>query len=99
MKIILSSSFGIREEDLASRVESHSYKKGKSISTLIFGQHDFIEYKRKFYDSEAPKGVSNWWDLPIFKRVLPNISITKTDIKKAIERFNKPYFQKNLHAT
>jgi len=28
------------------------------------GSHAFIKYGRKFYDSEAPKGVYDWKDLP-----------------------------------
>lgn len=32
------------------------------------GSHVWIYYKGKHYDAEAPKGVTNWVDLPLFKR-------------------------------
>jgi len=30
--------------------------------------HYWVEYQGKHYDSEAPEGVKDWKDLPIFRR-------------------------------
>lgn len=32
------------------------------------GYHCFIEYRRKFYDSETLGGIRQWQNLPYFKR-------------------------------
>ncbi len=34
----------------------------------VFPPHTWIEYKGKYYDSEAPEGVDRWFDLPLFHR-------------------------------
>jgi hypothetical protein len=36
--------------------------------TYLGGYHCFIEYRRKFYDSETPQGIVRWQSLPYFKR-------------------------------
>lgn len=48
--------------------------------------HTFIHYDGKFYDSEAPYGVDDWRDLPIFKRQKENygrdLSRAETDVRR-----------------
>lgn len=39
----------------------------------IRGYHRWVEYEGKHYDAEAPEGVVNFFDLPIFKVWLQNI--------------------------
>lgn len=43
--------------------------KGEYIWREEFGiPHAFVFYKDRYYDSETPYGVSNWEDLPIWKK-------------------------------
>lgn len=32
------------------------------------GYHAFIQFRKKYYDSETPQGVKDWRRLPYFKR-------------------------------
>lgn len=38
------------------------------LNNMIFGYHQWIYYKGKHYDAEAPNGVDNFFDLPFYKR-------------------------------
>lgn len=31
--------------------------------------HTFLRFKGRYYDAEAPEGVDDWQDLPIFQRL------------------------------
>ena len=35
---------------------------------ISHGIHAFVYYEEKYYDAEAPDGVDNWWELPLFTR-------------------------------
>ena len=39
------------------------------------GSHIWVYYNGKHYDAEAPEGVNNWTDLPIFKKLFESIKI------------------------
>lgn len=30
--------------------------------------HAFVQIGDRYYDAETPQGVTNWWDLPVYKR-------------------------------
>lgn len=34
----------------------------------IVMRHFYLKYKSKYYDSETPKGVAHWSDLPVYQR-------------------------------
>ena len=40
------------------------------LTEKILGYHSWIHYKEKHYDAECPEGVTNFFDLPFFKRQL-----------------------------
>lgn len=70
--------------DFAERVQGVSKKKGLRLLSNIDklnsdNNHCFIKYKKKYYDAEAPKGVSSPKRLPFFVR--RNIIPRQTKIK------------------
>lgn len=42
----------------------------EEMDDLEFGYHVFINCEDRFYDAECPDGVKNFFDLPIFRRVI-----------------------------
>lgn len=30
--------------------------------------HAFVQIGNRYYDAETPQGVTNWWELPVYKR-------------------------------
>lgn len=46
-----------------------------NLQNVCFGDHYWIFFNKKFYDCECPNGVSNFFNLPIFNRVLKKILI------------------------
>jgi hypothetical protein len=38
----------------------------------VLPTHVWVFHNGKHYDAEAPQGVDNWFDLPIFKRIFCN---------------------------
>lgn len=44
----------------------------EELRQLPFGDHYWIMYKNKFFDAECPEGISNFFKLPIFDRLIKN---------------------------
>jgi hypothetical protein len=71
----LAEHFGSAEEindggcfDWASEVISMVDCKIVARTYRDGGYHCFIEYRKRFYDSETPQGTARWQNLPYFKR-------------------------------
>lgn len=50
---------------------NHSFTKNQLINMPY---HVWFYYNDKHYDSECPKGVSDFLDLPFYKRIIDNLS-------------------------
>jgi hypothetical protein len=55
------------DEEIWYKEEDYNSKKPKNFKWIKNGYHAWVYVNGKHYDSDAPNGVANFYDLPIFK--------------------------------
>lgn len=64
----------------------------EGVQLWTFGSHAFVKYKGKFYDSERPRGVKDWKDLPAtnFGQGCGCWACSKPARRQTVNAFKKP---------
>lgn len=75
-----------------------AYKLYSGVELWSNEDHAFVKYNGKFYDSETPKGVDRWQELPCNSRGLAYGQIEKSHMQR-LDRFKSYWLRHGRYGT
>lgn len=67
-ELVSRLSYGAAMETVSADEEDYDDPEDFDEDMAEVPNHAFVQIGNRYYDAETPQGVTNWWDLPVYKR-------------------------------